>query len=651
MFEFQQNTLCVAASWLYQEAEILSKANYDILTRRGKIQRIQTGGNGRRALVAYESIPERFKKKIREIVGDPYKQVKHIVFADFIIYDLEAENYYKAYLLEDGTNLPEEKIREYTHQATIFNAVHHIATNVVVQRKFGGRSYMWERMLEAVQNLPNTWNHKRYKNQRSFQRSYKRYIEEGYGSIVSGKFLNNNSAKIVGDVADFLLAQYCLPIKYTTPELLQIYNEIRDQRGWPQITERSVNSWLEKPEQKRIWFLARHGREEYMKLYGHTLMRDKTEWYPNAYWAIDGTKLDLVHFANNSQKMAAELKINLCIDIYSEKILGWDIALSENHASHFRTLKMAVNNAGARPYLLTYDKQSGHTSARMQELYDRIPAAGGTHYSHAVGRKSSPVEQILNRFQQQVISKMWFSDKQSIKVRNIDNRANTDFIVEYKSALPTADELYKVVQALVNRWNSMKLRKNQLTRNEMYNQSAPKRSDISTLDMVSMFWIDETKPKKYYAHGMPLTVEGQDYIYEVYDSDGNIDLDFRKKYVGAKLIVRYDPEYLNEMVSLYELTSTGEKRFVAYATPKRAHQVVPALMEDNAKVIWQKDMSVKELEYQRDLQDYEDLVARTGISRESIIEQQELMVKLQGKLPKAEQMEVDSIATSIYNKY
>lgn len=649
MFEFQQNTLCVAASWLYQEAGILSEGNYKWLCAQGKIEKLTTGGNGRRALVAYESIPERFKIKIREKVGDPYEQVKHIIFADYIKHDLKADEFFASYLLEDGSHLPEEKQKEYSHQAIIFNTVQHIATNVVVQRKFGGRGQMWSKMLEAVQNLPATWLHTRYKNQQSFKRAYKRYLSEGYGSIVSGKFLNDNSTKITGDAADWLLAQYCLPIKYTTPELIDIYNEVRQENGWKSITERSVNLWLNKPEQKRIWFLARHGREEYMKVFGHTLTRDKQEWFPNAYWAIDGTKLDLVHFANNSQKMAAELKINLVFDIYSEKIIGWDLALSENHSSHFRAVKQAVNAAGCRPFLFTYDKQSGHTSARMQDLYSRLVAKGGTHYSHKVGRKSSPVEQILNRFQQQVISKMWFSDKQSIKVRNINNRPNTDFIVEYKEGLPTREELYKVVSALINRWNDMKQRGNAYSRNQLFNQEAPKREAIDTLDMISMFWIDETKPKKYYGHGMPLTVEGKDYEFEVYTPSGEIDLEFRQKYVGEKLIVRYDPEYLNEMIELYELTSTGEKRFVAHATPKRKHEVIPLLMKEGARELAEKDMQVREMEFLRDLEAWQELERKTGITREGLIRDQELMVKFQGKIPKKEQMEAD--ANSFYSRF
>src|SRR5690606_24836872 len=276
MFEYQQNTLCVAASWLYEDLSVFSKDYYLKLAQRGKLQRIQTGGNGRRALVAYESIPERFKNKIREIVGDPYEQVKHIIFADYIKPDLKADEFFASYLLEDGTHLPEEKQKEYVHQAIIFNTVQHIATNVVVQRKFGGRGQMWAKMLEAVQNLPATWLHTRYKNQQSFKRAYKKYLSEGYGSIVSGKFLNDNSTKIKDDVAKFILAMYSLPLKYTIPEVLDFYNEVRVEKEWPEITERAVHVYLTKPEIERLWTLKRDGKEIYNRKFGHTLTRDRS---------------------------------------------------------------------------------------------------------------------------------------------------------------------------------------------------------------------------------------------------------------------------------------------------------------------------------------------------------------------------------------
>lgn len=648
MFEYHQNTLCVASTWLYNEG-IMSEANYKYLCSENKIKKMCIGGNGRKSLVAYESLPERFKKKILDQGVDPYATVKNIVFSEYIKWDSEAEQYFRDYLLDNGQQLPEEKQQEYTHQAIMFNAVKHIATNVVVQKRFGGRKQMWDRMLEAIQKLPETWMHTRYKNVVSFKRAFKKYEDEGYSSIVSGKWLNSNPSKIVDEVADFLLSQYCLPIKYTISEVVRIYESVREAKGWKSITERSVGAWLDKTEQKRIWMLARDGRDEYMKHFGHTVTRNRSQWFPNAWWAIDGTKLDLVHFANNKQKMAAELKINVVFDVYSEKILGWDIAYSENHTSHFRAIKQAVNEAGCRPFLFTYDKQSGHTSARMQDLYDRLPAKNGEHYSHKVGRKSSPAEQIFNRLQQQVISKMWFSDKQGIKVRKADNKPNTDFIVEYKTALPTVDEFNKIFQALVNKWNAGKQEDWTMNRLEMYEQPTEHREEINTMDQLSMFWIDETTPKKYYAHGLPLTVSGQDYLFEVYDASGKVDLDFRRKWVQEKLIVRYDPEYLDDYVALYELTPSGEKRFINYAQKKRAHESIPVLMADNSKALRFQDIAVRDEELKRDQEAYEKLLLRTGITRESLIEEQELMIKFQGHLPKEQQMETDK--NTFYSRY
>jgi hypothetical protein len=651
MFEYQQNTLCVASSWLVNQG-FLSDSNFKLLVHRGKIKKLTIGGNGRKALVAYESIPDRFKKLIREKVGDPYASVKNIVFGDYMEWDHTAEHYFRDYLLDNGSHLPEEKQKEYTHQAVMFNAVKHIANNVLVQKRFGGKKQMWDRMLEAIGNLPETWMHTRYKNVVSFKRAITKYEEEGYGSIVSGKWMNSNASVLVGDVADFILAQYCLQIKYTTPELLRIYESVREQRGWKPLTERAVNSWLEKTEQKRIWMLQRDGRDEYMKHFGHTVTRNRSQWFPNAWWAIDGTKLDWIHFADNKQKMAAELKINVVFDVHSEKIIGWDIAYSENHASHFRAIKMAVNEAGCRPFLFTYDKQSGHTSSKMQDLYDKLPAKGGTHYSHKVGRKSSPAEGIFNRLQQQVIGKMWMSDKQGIKVRKAINRPNTDFLVEYKSALPTVDELVNWWLTAVNIWNAGKQEGWEYSRIERYNEPTEHREEISIMDQLSMFWIDETKPKIYYPHGMPLTVEGKDYLYEVYDETNNVDLSFCEKYVREKLIVRYDPERLDEFIGLYELTQSGEKRFIAYAQSKRMHESIPILKRDNADEWLKADLSVRDKLENSAVEAYERLINRTGITTEKMMEEQELMVKFQGHLPKEEQMETDSSAFhSRFNKY
>src|SRR5690606_9306136 len=113
-----------------------------------------------------------------------------------------------------------------------------------------------------------------------------------------------------------------------------------------------------------------------------------------------------------------------------------------------------------------------------------------------------------------------------------------------------------------------------------------------------------------------------------YNEDGSIDLEFRRKYVNEKLIVRYDPERLSDFVALYELLPSGDKRFVAYAETKRAHESIPILMRENSKALLLQDIAARDAELKRDQEGYGQLIKRTGISRESRIEEQQLMVDM-----------------------
>ena len=66
MFEWVDNILCVHASWLYGDGAIMSQSCYKLLVHRGSIEVVRRACRNRPALVAYESLPERFKSAIEE---------------------------------------------------------------------------------------------------------------------------------------------------------------------------------------------------------------------------------------------------------------------------------------------------------------------------------------------------------------------------------------------------------------------------------------------------------------------------------------------------------------------------------------------------------------------------------------------------------
>tara|TARA_R110002033_G_scaffold84007_1_gene134756 strand:+ start:359 stop:2398 length:2040 start_codon:yes stop_codon:yes gene_type:complete len=641
MFEYYDNTLCVQGSWL-DEVGVVSFNSLKVLSHRGKIKKARAArGLGNYALYIYESLPQRFRNIIEhDLQIDPYAEIKTIDFSKYLKYDENAAAFFANYELEDGRFLSEvnqNAVEEYTANAIVFNAIRSVHTKITTANPKINKGELWNRFSKSIQNLPKEITD-RYPfdvptNPRALRAKYeacilqkanKRYSKVGLEGLIHDNYCNNNSTKISDEIGDWLMAYKCLPINYSYYELQQLYNEARIEKGWSFLSEGAIHNFLTKPENVRIWTLASQGTDEYNKKYAHTLSKDKERLFPNAHWAIDGTKLDAIHFWDTTSKMAAACKINVLVDVYSEKILGYSFSLTENHVDHFIALRMAVDEAGAKPYLFTYDAQSAHKSKRMQELYSKVIAKGGQHYHHKVGRKTgAPIEQMFNRLQQQVVMKRWFSDGQGIKTKQSRSKANLDFVHENKGALPTFEELQKHWEIMVAEWNnSVRSKKTSKTRNEFFNTTTKYTQQLDTLDRVSMFWIQESKPKRYYAHGMPLTVAGVDYLFEVYDENGNVDIDFQLKYVQQNLIVSYDPEYLDDYVALYRLNENNEKVFVAYAEKKRKHVEVAILKEPGEHAQMLKDIEVREKVKAHDWNAYMQIVERTGISREALIDEQ-----------------------------
>jgi hypothetical protein len=156
-------------------------------------------------------------------------------------------------------------------------------------------------------------------------------------------------------------------------------------------------------------------------------------------------------------------------------------------------------------------------------------------------------------------------------------------------------------------------------------------------------WVQEVKkPIQYKAHGLDMWLADKKYQFEVLDHNGDIDIEFRRKNVGNKFIVRYDPDFLDGYIQLCQKDQNGNIVLVAHAEPKREHQNIPVLMKDGDKEQWAKDYAVREAEYNRDFEDYQKLMQRAGITPQTEIDDQDLLIKFKGNLPKQQRSKVES---------
>ncbi len=655
MYEYHNNTLSIPAKLIYEDWGLISYDNYQNLCRRGKLIRTKLGkGADNEAYVSVYDLPIHkgidFKQICFHNIGNPKDVVVRNQLENYLFPDSKAIAFFAQHRKPCGKSLSLEDQREKATNAMILNAIQMVFKDKSVQVKMFGRKTtgIWINISEAVNainsekwifSLPGNWRRLKAKYEEYYPNNYEIFLHKGEGQ--------KNAQKIKGDTADFILAQYCLPIKLSIPQLMAKYaeNQIINPL-WEDLTDQAIYNWLYEPEQMRIWILARDGKDAYRKQFANSIQRDKSQWFPNVHWAIDGSKLDWIHFdSESSNKMAAKLKIDPLFDVFSEKILGWSYSETETHFDHIKSVNMAINHTQVRPYLITYDKQSGHMMSRMQELYGSLVAReGGTHYHHKVGQKSNPAEQLFKRFQQQVANMWWFSDKQSVKVRSNNNKMNEDFISENKDRLMKKEDLIKAWKITVNEWNNAEhgVIKGK-TRNEVYEYPMPIKEELSHLEIASIMWVAESKRQiTYKRDGITMNLAGTDYAFEVYDYNNDIDIEFRRVNVGKKFIVRYNPEYLDSYVQLYQKSPEGQMTLVAVAQPKRTHESIPVLMTEGQKAQWLKDFQTQEAELKRDKKAYDDIVARTGISRQSMIEQQELKIKMGGNITKIERTLAES---------
>lgn len=658
MYETYNNTLCINQEVFYKGISLLGYDRFQNWVRTGKLNRKRTAGGTRTGLIEFSSIPEDLRQLIIKSFGNPHLEDDRATFTNQLDQDTNAIDFFKSFVYEDGSGIPEQKQNQYICDAEILNLYNAIITKYDAKIKATGRKAKkgaLKKKLSSIINdlksecFPNTtkskYPHKLPSNVRALDRKASGYTKQGYEFLVHKNANNKAAQKIKGDIAKWLLAQYSMPNKPVVPVIHAIYERERSLRNWVALSESAIYKWLHEPAQERQWMISRDGMEAFRNKYGHKLVRDKETWFPNAYWAIDGSKIDWLHYFDNTLGMAAKAKINLLVDCYSEKILGYSFSETENHQDHFKAVKMAFQESQSKPYLFTYDGQSGHTSGIMQELYGKMVARkGGTHYQHAVGRHSSPVEQLFNRIQQQEFNTWWWSDKQSVKVRTQNNKPNMDFILANKDHLPTLEQLTKAVEISINQWNNAKHPRFEITRNEAYNHEPLMKEEVNYLDMIDLFWVytNEKRPITYKADGLKVEILKEKHHFEVYNVNGDIDLRFRERYVGSKFIVKYDPDQLDNYVSLYKKLPNGDKQFIADAQPVRKQQQIPALMTDGGKAQFAKDYEVRKVEEAKAKQQIERVQRETGITPEKLIEDQELKMKLGGRLPKIARNEVEA---------
>lgn len=229
-FTFLDNVFCVEGGWLTGEGIMTMDQYRNALYRNGRNQmnRIQRGGNGRPALIEYNSIPERFKNAIIDKLGyNPTEQSKYQHFKKHLNVDKEAVTFFSNYQLQNGHNLPIEKQKEYHQNAMFLNAIHIIKNETIAIRKKhqGSTKGIMEGIANLVEELRDEYGHTLPGNHIRLNEKLKQYLKEGFTALIHRGYGNNNSRKVNQQLERLILSIYMMNNKPYPSMVRDIYLE------------------------------------------------------------------------------------------------------------------------------------------------------------------------------------------------------------------------------------------------------------------------------------------------------------------------------------------------------------------------------------------------------------------------------------------
>ncbi|MEA5061829.1 MAG: kinase [Petrimonas sp.] len=569
--EWYNKIMCVTFSELTESEsgqQIMSESNYKWLCRTGKLNVVRPGkGLDNYALIEYDTIPQRFKVRFDEKWGNPYDNYKESMMLSEIEKDSDARSFFAEYETEDGVTIPDELQEEYAQNADVLNLlVMMVEDNKKMRKRMqGSAADAWSSIYGTVERLRKNPGHTLPRSHPRLRDKINQYKKEGYGCLVSGKLGNRNTQKITEEAGMFLVMKKRCRVPVMTDKQIWVeFNRVADNYGWKKLkNEASVTNYLNAPENIQRWYDAVYGELKAFQKFGYkhqTMLPEKRD----SLWYGDGTKLNLYYKAYEDGKLVvATTQVYEVLDAYSEMFLGYHISDSENYEAQYNAYRMAVELAQSRPFEIVTDNQGGHKKLDSTGFLGRICRLKRPTTPYRATGKS--IEAVFGRFQAEILHKDWRFTGQNITATSEKSRQNLEFLQANKENLYTLDELKEAYAIAREEWNSGKHPATGIPRREMYlNSTNEKAKPVDRLDMIEMFWMMTAKASTFTDCGITITIDKKKYTYDVYAGDLP-DFDFRKKNIGRRFFVQYDPLDLTQ-VRLYVKDATGT-RYVTDALP------------------------------------------------------------------------------------
>lgn len=207
-------------------APILSVPNYKKLAAKKEINVVRKGrGLGGYVLVEVATMPLRFQEKIKLKYGDMKEDVIKNWLGSHYHIDAKAREFYTRFRFDNGDTLPPEHIQEYTVNASVIEAVMRAMEDATFMRKaMKAGPVNWGELAGAISYYQAEFGHTLPVSSNRFKKRVNDFKANGYESLISRKFMNQNRRKVTYDIERLLLSIDAQPEQPFNTTVWEQYN-------------------------------------------------------------------------------------------------------------------------------------------------------------------------------------------------------------------------------------------------------------------------------------------------------------------------------------------------------------------------------------------------------------------------------------------
>lgn len=556
---------------------IEKKDTYQKLRQRGKIMVHGIGGNGRQVSIEYESMPEKYRAKVRDVYGDPYEYVLKAPLLNCLEWDAKAHKYYMNYVLPNGDKLPASDtdvrgkaqinyVHRYTENATWLNMLNRLTKDKrALKRELNiSLATFWITAAELIRMkqvaLPS--------NPRRLKDKLRVYQNEGYEALIeTHKFGNSFSAKVADEAAEALLKELLAHRnKLDDVMIADAYNRWAKESGREEISPGTVGY------RRKLWeselMLEREGLGKTASKLSKQILRDRPT-APLLLVNSDDNVLDAYFKAPGNDWYRPVLYV--VMDAYNDYPLGYawgDKVTKELVKEAYRDAARHVKQITGDHYCwqqIQTDRWaiSGKNTTELEAFYNSMATFTPAALKNA---QSKYIERAFGTDWHKLLKQLFLHNYSGHNVTS-KTKLNTDKLLT--RLFPDVSEAGRMIEGFMQALRHTPRKGQAVSRQEEWIAAfqAAEKSRAKLLrkeEYLTIFGTPHTYTNRIQANGLQVTLDGQKMVYE-------LSQELIYAHIGKQVQVHYDPTDFNTV-----LISDGRGlRFTA-----STYQKVPSAFAD-----------------------------------------------------------------------